>query len=121
MQTELDKKNNMYRSLKKEYQKSKRLISEYQLMLRAGASGMHKVFKFFKLSLSFSMTRLTSNAEYRLNSRYLSYHCSLSTYHFFLIFSFWLLVPILTDLQDLTTQYLEIMKNRCALSRRVCT
>jgi len=42
LQTELDKKNNTYRSLKREYQKSKKLISEYQLMLRAGASGMHK-------------------------------------------------------------------------------
>ena len=43
LQADIEKKNNAYRGLKKEYQKSKKLIAEYQLMLRAGASGFHKV------------------------------------------------------------------------------
>eukprot|EP00112_Aurelia_sp_Birch-Aquarium-sp1_P017815 Seg417.17 transcript_id=Seg417.17/GoldUCD/mRNA.D3Y31 product="Zinc finger protein DZIP1L" protein_id=Seg417.17/GoldUCD/D3Y31 len=42
LQADIEKKNNAYRGLKKEYQKSKKLIAEYQLMLRAGASGFHK-------------------------------------------------------------------------------
>ena len=54
LQADIEKKNNAYRGLKKEYQKSKKLIAEYQLMLRAGASGFHKV-NYFMLHHQASM------------------------------------------------------------------
>ncbi|XP_065056654.1 uncharacterized protein LOC135684888 isoform X3 [Rhopilema esculentum] len=42
LSAEIEKKNMAYRGLKKEHQKNKKLIGEYQLMLRAGASKFHK-------------------------------------------------------------------------------
>ena len=42
---ELDEKKEAYKKLKKECQKQKQWIAEYQLLIRAGASGSHKVQK----------------------------------------------------------------------------
>ena len=43
MKKELEVKKEAYKRLKKECQKQKQWIAEYQLLIRAGASGSHKV------------------------------------------------------------------------------
>ena len=40
---ELEEKKEAYKKLKRECQKQKKWIAEYQLLMRAGASGQHKV------------------------------------------------------------------------------
>ena len=40
---ELEEKKESYKKLKRECQKQKKWIAEYQLLMRAGASGQHKV------------------------------------------------------------------------------
>ena len=40
---ELEEKKDAYKKLKRECQKQKKWIAEYQLLMRAGASGQHKV------------------------------------------------------------------------------
>ena len=40
---ELEEKKEAYKKLKRECQKQKKWIAEYQLLIRAGASGQHKV------------------------------------------------------------------------------
>lgn len=42
IKADLTKRNESYKSLKKELQKCRKLVSDYQLMIRAGASGLHK-------------------------------------------------------------------------------
>jgi len=43
LKNDLTNRNNAYKNLKKEFQKSRKMIGEYQLMIRAGANGLHKV------------------------------------------------------------------------------
>ena len=40
---ELEDKQNTVNHLKKENRKARKMLAEYQLMMRTGASGMHKV------------------------------------------------------------------------------
>lgn len=42
LQNDVNNRNTAYKNLKKEFQKSKKLIAEYQMMIRAGANGLHK-------------------------------------------------------------------------------
>ena len=43
LKNDLNNRNVSYKNLKKEFQKSRKMIGEYQLMIRAGANGLHKV------------------------------------------------------------------------------
>jgi len=53
---ELEVKKEAYKRLKKECQKQKQWIAEYQLLIRAGASGSHKVP--FECSLGIVLRKL---------------------------------------------------------------
>lgn len=44
---ELEERKEAYKKLKKQCQKQKQWIAEYQLLMRAGASGQHKVQYFY--------------------------------------------------------------------------
>ena len=43
MNKDLEEKQNSVNHLKKENRKARKMLAEYQLMIRSGASGMHKV------------------------------------------------------------------------------
>lgn len=47
MNKDLEEKQNSVNHLKKENRKARKMLAEYQLMIRSGASGMHKVVVSF--------------------------------------------------------------------------
>ena len=52
MNKDLDDKQNSVNHLKKENRKARKMLAEYQLMIRSGASGMHKVVILLPFSQS---------------------------------------------------------------------